>query len=226
MYAETNAPYPNRVQLVLGPTNNIGWGLFWGEYWGSSGSSSTTTGPFFQNGPLGLFNPSRDLQVYADGQLLPVQTWSFDSTYNRYLLYMATQFNLQGAIQLVSHMPNPPFQSVETNIIPGFALLASYSTLGDGILSASMNLAVVPSSTMPFSSVILIWSTINVAQIEITTPGSPPLFSTGKIATSGIGIYPVSEGFASTTTFTMNGYDALGNPIAGLLPVSAILTII
>jgi hypothetical protein len=87
--AIVNGPYPNRLQIALG---------------------GAVQGPFVQDGPLGLFNPIRDLQVYVDGALLTIQTWTFDQANNRYLLYATTAFNLQGLIQVVHHMPNPPFQ--------------------------------------------------------------------------------------------------------------------
>jgi hypothetical protein len=88
MYAQTNGPYPNRIQLVLSPF----------------------VGPFVQDGPLGTFDPRRDLEVYVDGVLVSVQTFSFDPVNNRYLLYTAQAINLQGNIQIVHHVPSPPFQ--------------------------------------------------------------------------------------------------------------------
>lgn len=94
MRAVTNAPYPDRIQWLLE------------EY----------IGPFVQNGPLGELDPRRDLEVYVDGVLVPVRSFTYDSVNNRYLLYMAEAINLQGVIQLVHHMPNPPF-SFQTNPI-------------------------------------------------------------------------------------------------------------
>ncbi len=87
MYAETNAPYPNRIAIYLAPY----------------------VGPFFQNGPLAVFNPQRDLTITIDGVVTAVSTWAFDAVNNRYLLYMVTAFNLQGTVQVVHHVPNPPF---------------------------------------------------------------------------------------------------------------------
>jgi hypothetical protein len=86
--AITNGPYPNRIQIQLG----------------------SLQGPFTQDGPLGNFDPSRDLQFYCNGARLIVQTWSFDANNNRYLVFMTTQFDLQGLIQVTHHMPDPPFQ--------------------------------------------------------------------------------------------------------------------
>lgn len=88
MRAETNAPYPDRIQLILDPY----------------------IGPFTQDGPLGTFDPRRDLQVYVDGVLIPVRTFYYDRDNNRYLLYMDRVFNLSGVIQLIHHMPDPPFK--------------------------------------------------------------------------------------------------------------------
>ena len=105
IYAETNAPYPNRIALYLAPY----------------------VGPFFQNGPLVTFNPVRDLKVYVDGTLQTIQTWSFDAVNNRYLLYLNQAFNLQGVIQIVHHVPDPPFYS----IVPAGNPLVLYLSLGE-----------------------------------------------------------------------------------------------
>jgi hypothetical protein len=89
MYIETNLPYPNRVALYLTPL----------------------IGPFVQPAPgtLGTFNPTRDCTLVIDGIAIPIVTWSFDAANNRYLLYTGSAINLQGLVQLVHHMPNPPF---------------------------------------------------------------------------------------------------------------------
>jgi hypothetical protein len=92
MQAITNLPYPNRIQLLCTPFQ----------------------GPFVQDGPLGVFDPRRDLVVWVDGVLTPILTFSYDANNNRYLLYMASPINLQGLIQVVHHMPDPPF-SFQTN---------------------------------------------------------------------------------------------------------------
>lgn len=83
----TNAPYPNRIQWVL----------------------ENYTGPFTQDGPYGDFDPRRDLEVYVDGVRTPIRSYIFDLFNNRYLLYTSQPINLQGVIQVVHHMPNPPF---------------------------------------------------------------------------------------------------------------------
>jgi|SRR5208282_453098 len=105
MHAQTNQPYPNRIAIYLAPY----------------------VGPFFQDGPLATFDPRRDLQVYVDGALQTVQTFSFDAANNRYLLYTAQPFNLQGVIQIVHHMPDPPFYS----IVPAGNPLILYLSLGE-----------------------------------------------------------------------------------------------
>ena len=88
MYATTNGPYANRIAIWLAP-------FF---------------GPFVQDGPLGEFDPRRDLEVYVDGVRQVVQTFAFDAANNRYLLYLQNAINLKGTIQIVHHVPSPPFQ--------------------------------------------------------------------------------------------------------------------
>lgn len=82
-----NEAYPNRIQLTLG----------------------VLPGPWEQNGPLGSFDPRRDLEVYVDGQFVPIQSYQFDSNSDSYLISLVRQINLHGVIQVVHHMPSPPF---------------------------------------------------------------------------------------------------------------------
>jgi len=84
-------------------------------------------GPFSQSGPLGSFDPTRDLEVYVDGVPIPVQTWSFDAFANRYLLYMPQLIDLQGVIQVVYHVPSPAFLDSAATPVQGFALIAVFS---------------------------------------------------------------------------------------------------
>jgi hypothetical protein len=87
MQALTNQPYPNRLVITCAPFQ----------------------GPFVQDGPLGEFDPRRDMTVWVDGQRIAVQTFAYDLANNRYVLYMASPFNLRGNIQVTHHMPDPPF---------------------------------------------------------------------------------------------------------------------
>lgn len=99
MVIETNQPYLNRIQWILG---------------------SDYAGPFVQDGPLGLLDPRRDLEIYVDGVLTPVLSYTFDTANNRYLMYTERPFNLQGVIQVVHHMPSPPFKFVSSSTPRGF----------------------------------------------------------------------------------------------------------
>lgn len=86
---QTNGPYPTRIAVYCAPY----------------------IGPFQSAGPLGAFNPIRDLEVYVDGVKLPIQTWYFDAANNRYLLFMDQQINLQGVVQVICHMPGSAFHN-------------------------------------------------------------------------------------------------------------------
>ena len=215
MYAQTNSPYPNRIQLVLAPFN----------------------GPFIQNGPLGAFDPRRDLQVYVDGSLQPVQTFSFDAGNNRYLLFMASAINLQGVIQIIHHVPSPPFESETSQQLPGFAIIASFVQQGDSSLPPQAQLYAVPFTTVsltvaPGQPVNLLWDTLNVAFVRITgNNGVDPSFDTGLVSTAGAGIYVASHGFTQSIVLVLQAYDQTRTAIPGLtsavtiyLPFTGFLT--
>lgn len=93
----TNAPYTNRLAMVCDPF----------------------IGPFVHP-TLGSFDPRRDMSFYVDGKPLTIASFNFDVTNNRYLMYTAAPFNLQGLIQGIHHMPQPPFQTVQAALSPGF----------------------------------------------------------------------------------------------------------
>jgi len=74
---QTNGPYPNRIQLLLGD-----W-----------------VGPLVRpTSPPEAFDPSVDLEVYVDGLPVPVSAWFFDRINNRYLLFTDRPINLRGVI--------------------------------------------------------------------------------------------------------------------------------
>jgi hypothetical protein len=79
--------FPDRLQLELG----------------------TSFGPFSQDGPLGQFDPRRDLEIYVDGRRVPIVTAFFDQPNNRYLMFTDRSINTDGVVQVVHHIPNPPF---------------------------------------------------------------------------------------------------------------------
>jgi hypothetical protein len=89
--AVTNLPYPNRIQLVLGT-----W----------IGSLIQPTSPPVEFDPTN----TEHLEVYVDGLPLVIESASFDPVNNRYLLFAEKAFNLQGVVQVIHHMPSPPFQ--------------------------------------------------------------------------------------------------------------------
>lgn len=93
---QTNAPYPNRIVLLCAPL----------------------VGPFVSS-VLGDFDPRRDMKFFVDGDPLTITSFTFDQNNNRYLCYTAAPFNLQGVIQGVHHMPNPPFQTSSNPPVEG-----------------------------------------------------------------------------------------------------------
>jgi hypothetical protein len=109
--------------------------------------------------------------------------------------------------------------------LPGFALTAVYSPLGDTDLPPTATLFSVPADANPHQSVTLVWDTLNVSYVRITgnngvdymtppPPGSVLGFDTGFISTAGSGVYVVEAGFTATITLTLATYDATYAPLA------------
>lgn len=97
IFAVVNRPYPNRVQLNLG----------------------TLPGPLL-NPSLGDFDPRRDIQIYNDGKLMTVDSFTWDPKGNRYLIFLTEGLNFDAVTQVIHHVPNPAFE-VEGN--PDLSLL-------------------------------------------------------------------------------------------------------
>jgi hypothetical protein len=113
------------------------------------------------------------------------------------------------------------------NVLPGFTLIAAFSTQGDNALPPQATLYAVPETTHANLPVNLLWDVLNVSYVGITgnngvdyqsppPPGSFTGFNTGLLSTTGSGIYIVNHGFTATITLTLQAYDALQNPILGL----------
>ncbi len=116
-------------------------------------------------------------------------------------------------------LPDPFIQQVNAvaSAAPelfGFSLIASFQPTGDSSLPPQAQLAAVPNNTHAHVSVTLLWDTINVGQIEITgNNGFDPPFDTGRITTSGSGIYINGNGWTHTILLTLTAYDATGAPL-------------
>src|SRR5208282_52214 len=212
MRTETNAPYPNRIQLFCAPYQ----------------------GPFTRvvNAVPVPFDPLTEIQSFVDGTTLPITIASFDPNNNRYLMYAAAPFNVQGVVQSVYHFSAPEVydSSSPPQVIPGFGLIATYSTEGDQDLTPSIGITAVPNFALPNTLVDLYWTSFNVENVRITTtiPGSPPfIFDTGFLSTVGSGIYPVVEGFPASVVLTIEAYDEVFNPIiVNSVPLTATTTVL
>lgn len=91
MVAVINPRYLNRIELRLG-------GL---------------AGPL-TSAALGAFDPRRDLEVYADGELVTITSFSFDGFQNRYLMFADRPVVTASVVQVIHHMPSSPFAASGT----------------------------------------------------------------------------------------------------------------
>jgi hypothetical protein len=122
-------------------------------------------------------------------------------------------------------------------VVPGFAIVAGYSSLGDSDLAPQVTFSAIPSSAAAGAPIYLIWSTLNVGQIEVTgtngvdyigagpLPTSPSGFDTGRISAIGSGIYQIPNGFTESITLTLTAYDATGHPLVPPLTATVHITI-
>jgi hypothetical protein len=111
-------------------------------------------------------------------------------------------------------------------LIPGFAIVGTYSASGDSSSTPAVALSAIPSSTNANVEIILLWNSNSVGQIEITgNNGIDPPFDSGRISTLGSGVYIVGNGFTKTITLTLTAYDATGHPLVPPLTATAHITI-
>ena len=143
--------------------------------------------------------------------ILLVGTHNITAVYNGDVNYGGSTAVPDPLLQQVNAVP-----SAAPNL-PGFALIASFLESGDSLLPAQATLFAVPSSTSPHTSVTLLWDTVNVGQIEITGNNSvdyqPLGFDSGRISTSGSGVYIIGNGFTKSIFLTLTAYDATGHPL-------------
>src|SRR5271157_3044772 len=106
--------------------------------------------------------------------------------------------------------------SVQFGIVPGFALVASYSTESDAALPPQLLMQAVPPVLEHSTqigpnpqSLTLVWTTFNVPQVAIYA-GASPLTGIEPTGTSGSFMPPI---ITATTTYTIYAYDANGNPL-------------
>jgi hypothetical protein len=74
------------------------------------------------------FDPTTDITVFVDGQVVSVQNFYTSAANASYFLYLARSFSSSSVIQAIYHIPEVPFLDAQGWIVPGFALLAMNAT--------------------------------------------------------------------------------------------------
>ena len=90
--AIANRPTPYRLQLVL---NDL-------------------TGPL-SNSAIGMFDLRKHVAIYNGGRLIGVDSFTWDSNRNRYLIFLKQALDFELPIQVIHHVPSPPFSESEGN---------------------------------------------------------------------------------------------------------------
>jgi hypothetical protein len=221
---ETNAPYPNRIQLILG---------------------DQITGPLV--GSTRAFNPSVDVTVYIDGIAVALANWSFDSANNRYLLYTYAIFDPTSIVQAVYHMSTPLFfgsyimgygdggygdpgygdilATTPPPLLGGFSLVASYSTSGDTTPtivtsvpgSATLTVSVYPTSPPYDTPFLVIFSSSITTYVQASIPaaGSYGGHTSGMVSAtaSAVGVIGIPGAPIGSYQVTLAAYNADATPV-------------
>jgi hypothetical protein len=69
------------------------------------------------------FNPTTDVEVWVDGLQIQVKSFLYDADTTTYQLYLGISLTADNVVQVIHHMPNPPFTSGTT--LYSFAVVAS-----------------------------------------------------------------------------------------------------
>jgi hypothetical protein len=152
----TNGSFSDRIQLLLGTITTAFVGHLTVTGAGALDSPQTVTvtlnlssvpyGPLAQAGPLADFDPRRDVEIYVDGVLVPIRTTFYNSAQDSYILLMDRAINVQGVIQAVHHMPNPPFVTATSTVFPSFAKVAIFVPTADELFVEGAAMGGVPDS--------------------------------------------------------------------------------
>jgi hypothetical protein len=94
--------------------------------------------------------------------------------------------------------------------VPGFAIFSGYSPSGDVFLPSWATFSASPSTTTAGTPVYILWTSNNVATVEMMeTTTSPPVNI--LLSTTGSGIYEFTGGFSTSTVVACTAYDGDGN---------------
>jgi hypothetical protein len=55
------------------------------------------------------FNPMTDVEVWVDGIQIQVKSFLYDAATTTYQLYLGISLTTDNVVQVIHHMPNPPF---------------------------------------------------------------------------------------------------------------------
>ena len=94
---------------------------------------ATVQGPFnrfdLSSGGMVNFNPMVDLELYVDGLPETISSYSYDKATNTYLLYMRRSVTSDNIVQLIHHMPSPPYlPAVATTITVTYGFGVGFGT--------------------------------------------------------------------------------------------------
>ena len=92
--------------------------------------------------------------------------------------------------------------------VPGFSILADFSSQGDTSLPSWASFSAVPTTAAAHTPIYILWTSNNVVAVGI----GPPVNI--LVDTTGSGTYEIVGGFATTTTLACTGYDSEGHIVA------------
>jgi WD40 repeat protein len=167
-------PYPNRIELYPDGRGPI-------------------SSPGFRE-----FDPTIDIQIYVDGHPIRIQSFIWDYSNNRYIMFVDSPFNTRALIQVIHHMPNPPFQTLSNPLLFNHSG-GRHPDLGEGgvlnpfvIQAIAVNpdqIILDPGETTTFGATV-----VGTGNLGITWNASQ-----GSILPTGLYTAPLSKGFDTVT---------------------------
>ena len=191
-------PVYDSNELVISFWTGVDGGSITG--WASGPESIPITGGSFNS--FGAWGASNN----AHPQIPLVAQYSIAPTPGD---YTSTVIGPTGTSTIIGIFRPAPFVSPVSGseIVPGFALAATYTPNGDTGLNSNISFVAAPNPVGAEIAVDILWVATSVAAISISGTNGTDTIDTGILAILGNGIYTIPDGLHADISLTCTGYD-------------------